>query len=161
MRSCLPLLAAALLLAGCSSPDPADGPDGGDGLAPGEKTLEVSFEDTVQTVGTGVPGVQCPADAANSQVVTWRVIGYEGKPEDSWVTDLVFSLSGAATVNDVDLFVTGPDGTALGSATGSTNQETVEAAGPHPVGDYAIEVRGCSGAGDVTVTASAVVHWIA
>ena len=158
MRTLL-LLAAAALLAGCSGPDPADDPGEADELAAGEKTLEVTFEDTVQTVGTGVPGVQCPADAVNSQTVTWRVTGYEGKPEDSWVTDLVFGLSGAASVNDVDLFVTGPDGTAIGSATGSTNQETVESAGPHPVGDYAIEVRGCSGTGDVTVTASGLVHW--
>lgn len=174
------VLAFALLLAGCvSSGDPPGSEDqDADGFADAvedrfgsdprdnaslpqvERTQPVEFAQTVQTVGTGVPTVQCPADMVNSQSLEWTVTADVGDATRSWVQDLEFSVQGAATVNDVDLFVTGPDGGDLGSATGSTNAETVTVGGQRPLGTYTIEVRGCSGAGEVDVAASGVVHWI-
>lgn len=179
MRLLAFLLLPALLLSGCSgSPEPSATADGdADGFVDAverkfgsdprdnaslpqvERTQAVDFSDAVQVVGTGVPGVQCPADPVNSQVLTWSVGADTGAARSAWVTDLEFSIQGAATVNDVDLFVSGPGGS-VGSATGSTNAETVAAKGSRALGDYAIEVRGCSGAGEVTVTASGIVHWI-
>jgi hypothetical protein len=174
------LVAIVVLLSGCSgseAPSPATADRDGDGFVDAveerfgsdagdnasvpdvARSQAVDFSDTVQVVGTGVPTVQCPADIANSQVLTWTVTADTGASNRTWVSDLSFSIQGAATVNDVDLFVTGPSGD-VGSATGSTNAETVTASGPRPLGDYSIEVRGCSGAGDVEVTASGVVHWI-
>jgi hypothetical protein len=172
-------LLAALLLSGCSGePAPAAGDQDADGfmdaveekfgsdprdnasLPQVERTKAVEFGESVRTVGTGVPGVQCPADPVNSQVLTWTVGADTGASNQTWVTDLTFEATGAMTVNDVDLFVTGPDGGQVGAATGSTNAETVTAGGSRPLGDYRIEVRGCSGAGDVQVHASGVVHWI-
>ena len=176
----VPTLLALLVLPGCVGPDePAPGADlDGDGFIDevetkfGSDPLDnaslpdvtrseaVTFSDTVQVVGTGVPSVQCPADMVNSQVLTWTVAADVGNATRAWVTDLVFEVTGAATVNDVDLFVTDPEGRDLGSGTGSTNAEAVSVRGERPLGDYTIEVRGCSGAGDVAVAASGTVHWI-
>ncbi len=180
MRLLAAILIVTAALAGCSGePAPAASSDGdGDGFVDAvedrfgsdpqdnsslpmvERTQAVEFNDAVTTVGTGVPGVQCPADAVNSQVLTWTVEADTGAATQVWVTDLVFEVQGSTTVNDVDLFVTGPDGREVGSANGSTNAENVTAGGRRPLGDYGIEVRGCSGAGDVNVFASGVVHWI-
>ncbi len=113
-------------------------------------------------VGTGVPSVQCPIDpaGANSKTVVWSVSASVGNASKVWVADLTFHIAGDMTVNDADLFVQGPGGSDLGSATGSTNAETVNVSGKQPLGDYTVEVRGCSGAGNVAVTASGTVHWI-
>ncbi len=63
------------------------------------------------------------------------------------------------TVNDVDLFVFDASGKALGSATGSTNAESLTIARA-PFGDVTIEARGCSGTGDVGITGTGMVSWI-
>ena len=168
-----------LLLSGCSGePVPASEDSDADGFVDAveaklgtdprdntslpavEKTQAITFSESVQIVGTGVPTVQCPADMVNSQTLTWTVAAETGQSNRTWVSGLTFGISGAMTVNDADLFVTGPSGSQVGSATGTTNQETISVGGKQPLGDYVIEVRGCSGAGEVTVTASATVHWI-
>jgi hypothetical protein len=122
------------------------------------KTVE--FSDTVQVVGTGVPTVQCPPDMVNSKRLTWTVEADTGEAREKWATSLTFTLQGAASVNDVDLFVYDPSGAERGSATGSTNQESITIGGKQPLGDWQIEARGCSGAGDVEVTAMGSVEWI-
>jgi hypothetical protein len=186
-RSARPGLAAVLvacfLLAGCVE-DPADapGPPGtvdtdGDGYSdaveakfgsdPANATSvpdvvrheDVDYANTVQVVGTGVPSVQCPADDVNSQTMVWNVTAKVGDARMAWVENLTFAVQGEMTVNDVDLFVAGPDGSSLGSGTSGANSETVTVSGTHALGDYTIEVRGCSGAGDATVTGSGTVRW--
>lgn len=179
MRIVAALALLGLLLSGCSGePEPKAGDSDGDGFVDAveaklgtdprddsslpavEKAQAITLSESVQVVGTGVPTVQCPADMVNSQTVTWSVTAETGQSNRTWVSDLTIGISGAMTVNDADLFVTGPGGSQVGSATGSTNQETITLGGRQPLGDYVIEVRGCSGAGDVAVTGSATVHWI-
>lgn len=174
------LAAFVFFLAGCVAEDeaPATADGDGDGFSDAVearfgsdprdnasmpevgKAEPVSFDESVNVVGTGVPSVQCPADAVNSQILTWTVAAATGNATRAWVSDLVFEVSAAATVNDVDLFVTGPDGKELGAATGSTSSESIAVRGERPLGDYQIEVRGCSGSGEATVVASGTVHWI-
>ncbi len=175
------LLAIALLMAGCAdaptedlaSMEDADG-DGfidaveikyGSDPADAESVPDVmvhvpaSKSTSVQTVGTGVPSVQCPADAVNSQMVPFLLEAPAGG-RDAHIADLVVKITGDVTVNDVDLFVYSPSGDLLGSGTSGANTETVEVPGHQETGEYQIEVRGCSGAGDVTVDASALIGWI-
>ncbi len=121
--------------------------------------VPVEFKQTVQNVvGTGVPSVQCPADAVNSRILTWTIEAPEGNVTDPHVGHFTVTIVGGTGVNDVDLFVTNPDGQTQ-SATGSTATETIEFPGHQPFGDYTIEVRGCSGAGNVDVDGSAMIGW--
>lgn len=179
------LLAAgmiALVLAGCSGSDRnaagASTDSDGDGISdvverhfktdPRDNTSvpdvwkqqDVSFTQTVQTIGTGVPGVQCPADPINSQTLTWTVTADTGQANRTELIELVVDVAGAVTVNDVDVFLSDPNGNLIGSGTGGSNHEVLDLAGPRPLGDYRIEIRGCSGAGDVTVTGTGIVKWL-
>lgn len=168
-----------VLLAGCMAQEPSETEDrDGDGFTDAieekfgsdidnatsqpevVRSKAVEFRETTQVVGTGVPTVQCPADQVNSKVLTWSVTAETGDAREAWVSDLSFTVTGAMTVNDVDLFVYDPSGSPLGSATSGENAETVTVGGKRPLGDYSIEARGCSGAGDVEVAASGTVHWI-
>lgn len=122
---------------------------------------DISFSTTVtNVVGTGVPSVQCPADQVNSKTVVWTIVAPEGNVSDVHAAMLEFTITGTATVNDADLFVYGPEGGLIGSGTGSTASETVTVNGHQPIGDYTIEVRGCSGVGNVNVDAKGMLGWI-
>ncbi len=122
---------------------------------------DISFATTVaNVVGTGVPSVQCPADPVNTKTVVWTITPPMGNVSQVHAANLVFTITGMTTVNDADLFIYGPDGNLAGSATGSTASETVTLAGHRPVGDYTIEVRACSGAGNVDVDATGMLGWI-
>lgn len=174
------LVIAVLGLAGCTDADATDvdADSDGDGFVDAverkygsdldnatsqpdvARSLPVEFSDVVQIVGTGVPSVACPATPANVQTLTWTVTAETGDARESWVTDLVFTVAGEATVNDVDLFVYDPAGVESGAGTSGANTETVTLRGDLPLGEYTMEARGCSGAGDVTVTGSGVVKWI-
>ncbi len=124
------------------------------------KHMDISFDATVRNVvGTGVPSIQCPADQVNSQSVIWTILAPEGNVSDPHAANLVITITGTATLNDADLFIYGPETGLLGSAIGSTASETVTLNGHHPIGDYTIEVRGCSGIGDVTVAGTGMVGW--
>lgn len=154
-------VAALLLVAmfsGClNGADSAS--DGEDGDVPfSESSDTVSLDETVMITGTGVPTVQCPADDVNTHTATWTIEVTE-KATSSHVSDLVFTVQGEQSVNDVDMFVTGPDGKNLGSGTSGTNFEEVKPSGNYSVGDYLIEVRGCSGSGNVKILAEGVLHW--
>lgn len=174
---------AALLLAGCASTPASDlsgsladadgdgfldavevaygsDPENATSIPDVQERKDVSFSDTASVVGTGVPSVQCPADDVNTDVLEWTVDAPPGNLTDVHVAGLAFKAEGAATVNDVDLFVFGPEGDYLGSATGSTASETIEIPGKRPVGTYRIEARGCSGAGDVAIQATGILAWI-
>lgn len=123
------------------------------------KHADVSYTNTVQVVGNGVPGVQCDPTPVSSQVMTWTIEAPPGNVTNVHVGHLEFTITSAATVNDADIFVTGPDG-ATASATSGAASETASFNGHQPVGDYTIEIRGCSGAGDVTVDATGSLGWL-
>ncbi len=175
------VLSIALLLAGCATED-AEEPTGpadtdGDGypddveLASGSdplnatarpevrKTLDLAFSETAQVVGHGVPSVQCPGSQVSTVDLTWTIKDDGANGTRVHATDLVFTVSGSTTINDVDIFVFGPGGNSLGSATTSAKEESVSAGGQQPMGDYTIRVQGCSGAGDVAVTGAGLLVW--
>lgn len=147
------LLAVAVLsLAGCLSDVPG----------PTQETeatsRAVSYTNLVQVVGVGVPGQFCDDQDVNSEKLTWIIEAPDGAME-AQVTNVRVEIEGDDTVNDVDLFLYRPDGTLVASATSSANTEAITVAGPEPAGEYVIEVRGCSGAGTVSVAGGATVSW--
>lgn len=120
----------------------------------------VDFSDTLtQMVGVGVPTVQCPQeDGVSAKSATWTIEEPEGNVTGVHVADLSFRAVGAATVNDVDLFVSGPDGS-LGSATSGSADETIDVASKQAPGDYTLLAVVCSGGGDVELEASGQLGW--
>lgn len=151
------MMVAALLLAGCSSPELPETVDETPEWVPHQGTASIGT--TAILLGTGVPSVQCEPNAASSLVQEWDLQLLADNATDIYVTNLTFELTAEDTVLDADLFVTNPQGQGW-SATGSTAQETITLPGRQTTGTYTMELRACLGYGRVSVDGYGTVHWM-
>ncbi len=122
---------------------------------------DISFSDAVANlVGQGIPSQICPTTDLSSKRVVWTISAPPGNVTEVHAANLEITISSTSTMNDADLFVYGPGGELMASGTGPTGTETVSLPGHNPIGDYTIEVRACSGAGDVSIAGKGQVGWI-
>lgn len=118
---------------------------------PGTPLGVVPFNATGE-IPAGAP-LTCSSDSGEE--VPWTFLdALNGTPAE--VSELNLTLESGGTVYDVDLYLFAPNGTELGSATGSGTDKVLELAGPFPAGDYVVSVVGClSGGGEFDLAGSA------
>jgi hypothetical protein len=183
MRLLIALMAVALL-AGCVDESPAIDPEtndaDGDGFTdavetragtdptnatslpvPARVSESISFSGSgmiiggVDDLGTG-DGCGGPVESGTLSMV-WKIES-PTNVTNVQVSGLIFTATYPSTMPEGDIFVFSPTGEQLTAATpmtvppASTDMVTVE--GNHPAGDYTIEIRGCAGAGEVSLVAS-------
>jgi hypothetical protein len=184
------LVALAGCVEGTEPADPETADTDGDGFTDAAETaagsdpknnasvpaqVRISEEVTYANTGMIIGGVEDVATGAGcgaavptgTATFTWAISVPEGATAGR-VSDLSFTAGYPISMPEGDIYVFDPEGTLLTDSTGAqlppadpmNIQDTVEAAGNHPLGEYRIEVRGCVGAGEVSMEATATLSYV-
>lgn len=90
-------------------------------------------------------GTEADCDQIGSVDILWSINAtVDGAPVS--VSHLLVHLTGSLTAADLDVVVLTPDGDSLGNTDGDAgdSDETVDAAGPFPPGDYTVHIAACA-----------------
>lgn len=119
--------------------------------------------------GLGV-GPECggvlPDPVPDSVSFTWSIQA-PSNATDAQVRDLSFTATYPATMPEGDIYVYDPDGNLLSETTtfplpppaATSFEDTVTIEGLHKPGDWRIDVRGCLGAGEISLAGSATLSY--